>query len=188
MLQDSSISHGVQERIAYNSLPGAMTKDLWARVYLQQPNELAAIPTSPHVWVSDGDEALVYSLGDNYFCCTANYNQGWPRHIQHMLHMSPDGGIAISKLGPVSASIPALGGLTVNVSGDFPFDDDVTIVLHGLPAGPVSMPVYVRIPAWATAATLSINGAAPVSVGRYNGTMLRVPLQGLLGMARVNPI
>ena len=27
------------EQLAYNALPGAMTKDLWARVYLQQPNE-----------------------------------------------------------------------------------------------------------------------------------------------------
>ena len=30
------------ERIAYNALPATMTKDMWARVYLQQANEVGA--------------------------------------------------------------------------------------------------------------------------------------------------
>jgi hypothetical protein len=164
-----------EERIAYNSLPGALTKDLWARVYLQQPNELSAVQLDPHVWVTDGDLATVYSLGDNYFCCTTNWGQSWPRHIQHMLHMSKDGGLAVSKLGPVSAVIPALGGLAVNVSGEYPFEDDVTITLSGLPAGAITLPLYIRVPAWATAATISINGGAAIPVGASNGTMLSVP-------------
>ena len=109
-------------------------------------------------------------------CCTANFNQGWPRFIQHMLHASSDGGLAVSSLGPVSATLPS--GVSVNVTGDYPFDDNVTIALAGLPAGALTFPLYVRVPSWATAATLSVNGAAPVSVGSANGTMLKVAWGG----------
>ena len=39
------------ERIVYNALPGALTKDMWARVYLQQANEVSAVHLPSHVWV-----------------------------------------------------------------------------------------------------------------------------------------
>ena len=93
------------ETIAYNALPSTGTKDMWTRVYLQQPNEIFAGHVDPHPWNTDGGDSTTYSLGDNYFCCTANFNQGWPRFIAHMLHASPDGGVAVSTLGPVSARL-----------------------------------------------------------------------------------
>ena len=96
-----------------------------------------------------------------------------------MLHTTPDGGLAVTHLAPVSASLA--GGVAVNVSGDYPFNDDVTITLSGLPAGAVTFPLYVRVPGWATAATLSVNGGAPVSVGAANGTMYRVAWGGAAG-------
>lgn len=63
------------ETIAYNALPSVGTKDLWSRVYLQQPNEVFAGHAHPHPWNTDGDDALTYSLQDNYECCTANFNR-----------------------------------------------------------------------------------------------------------------
>ena len=161
------------EQIAYNSLPSVGTKDLWSRVYLQQANEVFAGHSSPHAWATDGDDALTYSLQDNYECCTANFNQGWPRLIQHMLHTSPDGGIAVSILGPVNATLPS--GVSISVTGDYPFEDDVRMDLSGLPEGPLAFPLYIRIPSWATGAALSVNGRAPQPVGNANGTMLRIP-------------
>ena len=96
-----------------------------------------------------------------------------------MLHTTPDGGVAVSVLGPVSAKLP--GGVAVNVSGQYPFEDDVTVTLSGLPGGAVAFPLYVRVPSWATAATVSVNGGAPVAVGSMNGTMLKVDLSGATG-------
>ena len=90
-----------------------------------------------------------------------------------MLHSTPDGGVAVSILGPVSARLA--GSVSIDVSGDYPFDDNVTITLSGLPAGGVAYPLYVRVPSWATDATLSVNGGAPMGVGEANGTMFRVP-------------
>jgi hypothetical protein len=56
------------ETIAYNALPAIGTKDMWARVYLQQANEVFAGHTHPHPWNTDGDDATTYSLQDNYEC------------------------------------------------------------------------------------------------------------------------
>jgi hypothetical protein len=89
-----------------------------------------------------------------------------------MLHATPDGGVAVSILGPVSATLP--GGWAINVSTEYPFDDDVTITLSGLPAGALTAPLVLRIPSWASNATLSVNGAPPTPLGGANGTMLRV--------------
>ena len=69
-----------------------------------------------------------------------------------MLHSTADGGLAVTHLAPISATLPS--GVFVNVSGDYPFGDDVTITLCGLPAGALTFPLLVRVPGWATAATI----------------------------------
>ena len=56
------------ETIAYNALPSVGTKDMWSRVYLQQPNEVFAGHSHPHPWRTDGDDGNIYSLQDNYEC------------------------------------------------------------------------------------------------------------------------
>lgn len=38
------------ERVTYNALPAATTKDSWERVYLQAPNEANATTQNPHIW------------------------------------------------------------------------------------------------------------------------------------------
>jgi uncharacterized protein len=50
------------ERVAYNALPAATTKDAWARVYLQQLNEPFAVHEDPHVFYTDGPDSALYSL------------------------------------------------------------------------------------------------------------------------------
>src|SRR4051812_6427935 len=89
-----------------------------------------------------------------------------------MIHMSPDNGVMVSLLGPVTANLP--NGAVIAVTGDYPFEDNVTITVSKAPSG--GMPLYVRIPSWATAATMSINGQPSFSVGAANGTMYKVGL------------
>ena len=47
--------------------------------YLQAINQVNALSTNPHVWTHDGPDAELYGLEPNYGCCTANFNQGWPK-------------------------------------------------------------------------------------------------------------
>ncbi len=87
------------EKIAYNALPATFAKDMWAHQYIQQvllqlcsllylamfdasggacarilvmqPNEINAMHSDPHVWVTDGPDSNIYGLEPNYgmFCC-----------------------------------------------------------------------------------------------------------------------
>jgi uncharacterized protein len=170
------------ERVAYNALPGALTKDLWARAYLQQPNEPVAVPQDPHVWASDGANGTIYSLAGNFACCTVNFNQGWGRFIARSAHATPAGGLALSMLAPVvvrasgGSGSGSGGGVIVSVATEYPFGDTVNVTLSGL-AGK-AFPLEIRIPAWAGGAELSVNGAPPTPVGSdFAGAMyaLAVP-------------
>jgi uncharacterized protein len=165
------------EKIAYNALPGALTKDLWARVYLSQMNEPISVSQDPHVWISDGPDSIIFSLAGNYMCCTASWSVGWSKFIHRMVHVNPlDGGIVATLLGPVSATFP--GGAALNVTGDYPFEDDLTFAVTGAPGATSVVSLSIRIPSWATGATVSVNGGAPFSVADFAGQVFAVPLAG----------
>ena len=56
------------ELAAFNALPGAATKDLNAHNYLSQANEVQAIVSDPHIWLTDGGYATIYGLEPNFVC------------------------------------------------------------------------------------------------------------------------
>ena len=65
-----------------------------------------------------------YGLAPNYGCCTANFNQGWPKFLQHMVMMSPDGGtVVIAAYGPLSLNAM---GIQMVIETDYPFGDTGT--------------------------------------------------------------
>jgi len=110
--------------------------------------------------MGDGDMAEAYGLQPNYGCCTANFHQGWPKFASMVMYSTPDGGAAVVQYAPASAVIPGVSGTTVDVDTEYPFEDAATITVTTASA----MPVYLRIPGWAVAAT--VNGAQAA-----NGTM-----------------
>jgi hypothetical protein len=69
-----------------------------------------------------------------------------------LIYGTTDGGAAVGIYAPSTATLT--DGSTVDVETNYPFDDKVTVTIMAKKA----MPLYVRIPAWATKAT--VNGAA----------------------------
>ncbi len=65
------------ERLAYNALPATISEDMWTHQYLQLSNQTACAPMS--IYYTNGHEANLFGLEPNYGCCTANFNQGWPK-------------------------------------------------------------------------------------------------------------
>ncbi len=159
------------ERIAYNALPATWASptggDMWAHQYLQAVNQINAVKADPHVWTHDGDMAETYGLEPNYGCCTANFNQGWPKFSHLLAFRRPQtGGIVVGVWAPVTVSLG--GGATLEVQTDFPFGDSATVTVSGVKAG---TPVELRIPAWADKATVD---GAPVA----NGTFFKTAISG----------
>jgi hypothetical protein len=156
------------EKISYNALPATWASptggDMWAHQYLQAINEINAINANPHAWTHDGGAAETYGLEPNYGCCTANFNQGWPKFASMIVYSTADKGAAIGLYAPSTSKLP--DGSTVDIDTSYPYEDEIRITVDAKAA----MPLYVRIPGWAVSGT-TINGKA-VPAGSA-GTMLK---------------
>ena len=111
----------------------------------------------------------------NYFgvshfpCCITNFPQGWPKFSQSTVYFQPNGtgsggAIVLASLVPLRATVAAAGNASVEVAGQYPFEDTVTVTVKATQPTTLKW----RVPAWATKAT--VNGKAVP-----NGTLQSFP-------------
>ena len=162
------------ERILYNAMPASMTKNFWERVYLQQSNEIKAVTENPHVFFTDGDDSATFSLEGNYGCCTANMHAGWPKTAQRAVGVPATGGVAVLIWMP---QVAKTANATIEIATAFPFGDDATVTVTPTAAAGGDVAVWLRIPSWASSATLSVNGGAPQALVGSNGTFFPASTQ-----------
>ena len=158
------------EDVAFNSYPAALTPDMRALRYI----------TSANMAISDEknhgpsiDNALRGMLSMSPFssrCCQHNHGMGWPYLAEHLVMATADAGLATMVYieNETTALVGQGTSVRLNVDTHYPFDENILITLH--PDEPVDFPLYLRIPAWAAEASVSINGEQqPVAdaAGRY---------------------
>ena len=155
------------ETIAYNALPGTFTDDMWAHQYDQESNQVeCSLHRRP--WTSNGPEANLFGLEPHFGCCTANFHQGWPKLTASLWMATADGGMAAMVYAPCTVQTVVQGvPLRIEQNTDYPFRSHVEIVLH--PARATTFALRLRIPGWATASTLTVNGHAQATAqaGRF---------------------
>ncbi|MBQ3006212.1 MAG: glycoside hydrolase family 127 protein [Clostridia bacterium] len=68
------------EMLAFNALPATISDDMWTHQYDQMSNQIACIkfPGKP-IFRTNWQESHLFGLEPNYGCCTANFNQAWPK-------------------------------------------------------------------------------------------------------------
>lgn len=68
------------EVLAFNALPATISEDMWTHQYVQMSNQIACqrFPGRP-IFRTNEHEAHLFGLEPNCGCCTANFNQGWPK-------------------------------------------------------------------------------------------------------------
>ena len=99
------------ERIAYNALPATFASrrggDMWNHQYLQANNEISAEKQYFHIWqIDDNQDSEVYGLAPNIGCCTANFNQGWPKLAAFSLFfLTKEGVPAVGVFAPAAADL-----------------------------------------------------------------------------------
>lgn len=160
ILGDASLGDRL-ERIAFNALPGTFTDDMWAHQYNQEPNQVeCSLHHKP--WTTDGPESNLYGLEPNFGCCTANFHQGWPKFTASLWMASHDGGLVAAAYSPCEVRT-TLRGTAVHIleETDYPFRGTVRLTVN--PATPMNFPLRLRIPEWASGATIHINGKAQPS-------------------------
>ena len=139
------------EVLAYNALPATISDDMWAHQYDQQSNQIACIrfPGRSLFRTNDGD-AHLFGLEPNFGCCTANFNQGWPKFaLSAFLHNND----TVLSAVPVPSSL-ITDCCSVTLDTDYPF---VNKLVYKVKAKK-DFTFKIRIPSFAQ--NLLVNGSA----------------------------
>ncbi len=152
------------ELLAFNALPATISPDMWTHQYDQMTNqpECRVIPEDRVHFTSNGGESHLFGLEPNFGCCTANFNQGWPKLLLSAFMQSKQG-IAVNLLIPAKLSAH-IGGVPVTIEtvSEYPFKRRVRLMIKA--ARPVTFELMVRIPGFEGTATLD---ESPVEMGAY---------------------
>ena len=153
------------ETLAFNSLPATLSADMWTHQYLQLENQIACTAQEdPVVYTTNGPESNRFGLEPNYGCCTANFNQAWPKlALSAFMHAQDEILSAVLVPSQVEATV---GGAAVRIAleTDYPFKGALCYTVSC--AQPVEFTLAVRIPGFAQAATLDGKPVVPGEIAR----------------------
>jgi hypothetical protein len=147
------------ERIAFNALPLTTAQDFSGNCYYHMINQIT---------LSSKD-----GYGPPFTCCTGNVHQGWPKFIMSGVqtkHGLGSSAIVVSGYSPYTATLG--DGTTVQIGGQYPFADNVTLAVKRAKAG-AAWTLTLRIPCWADSALVIVEGKPPVAATPC--TMFAVP-------------
>jgi uncharacterized protein len=141
------------EVLAFNSLPGTCTPDMWDHQYDQQANQVL-VSVAKRGWISNGDYSNIYGLMPNFGCCLANMHQGWPKFTANLWMATNDNGLAAVAYSPsvVTAKVANGKEVTITETTNYPFEGNIKMKIST--AKPVKFPVVLRIPGWADSAVI----------------------------------
>lgn len=145
------------ELLAYNAYPATCSPNMWAHQYDQQVNQVLATVAHRH-WTNNNDDSNTFGLEPHFGCCTANMHQAWPKFVKSLFMATPDNGLAAIAYGPCIVSTEVADGipLTITETTNYPFEG--TIVFEFKLQSSCEFSFQMRIPAWASGATIYING------------------------------
>ena len=108
------------EVLAFNALPATISDDMWAHQYVQMSNQIACIRfPGKSIFGTNGREAHLFGLEPNYGCCTANFNQAWPKFaLSAFMHNEDE---VISAV-PVPSSVKT-DSYSVTLRTRYPFEN-----------------------------------------------------------------
>jgi hypothetical protein len=145
------------ETLVFNCAPGTCTGDWWAHQYDQQANQVL-VSVAKRKWHGNNDASNIFGFTPNYACCLSNMHSPFPNYIQHLWMATADRGLIAPAYGPSETKARVADGLAVTLTEetDYPFADGIRITVQ--PARAVAFPLYLRIPAWADGAEVSVAG------------------------------
>jgi uncharacterized repeat protein (TIGR02543 family) len=156
------------EKIAYNTLPGAFSPDYSGHTYFQEDNQITRTKGNRE-YDNDHGDSTTYGAPSGFDCCFANVHMGWPKFVQNMWMATENNGLAIVAYGPNSVTARVADGKTAvfKQETDYPFKDTVQLTYQG--DANVSFELKVRIPSWAVAPVVKVNGITQegVAAGGY---------------------
>lgn len=161
------------ENVALNTFTASMTSDMKALRYITSPN-MAISDEKLHGPSIDNNLRGMLSMSPfSSRCCQHNHGMGWPYYAEHLVMATSDNGLAtmLYAASETTADVAYKHSVKLTEATDYPFDGNVTLTLST--EGTVTFPLYLRIPAWAKGAAVSVNGEA-VAASKAEGRYVRI--------------
>lgn len=137
------------ETVAFNALPATISDDMWTHQYVQMSNQIACVKfPGKSLFRTNEREAHLFGLEPNFGCCTANFNQGWPKLVLTSFLHSDD--IIISAV-PVPSELKTEDKHII-LETDYPFENNFKYTL----SAEKEFTFKVRIPSFTE--NLIVNG------------------------------
>ncbi len=134
------------ERLAFNALPATVSEDMWTHQYDQQVNQIGCVKTLKSIFATNKGEAHLFGLEPHYGCCTANFNQGFPKLALNVF-LKTDKGITCPLMLPATLETEIDGvKVTVKCETDYPFRHIIRYTVAA--EDPVNFELKIRIPEW----------------------------------------
>lgn len=137
------------EMLGFNALPATLSEDMWTHQYVQQVNQIACQKTMIMApWSTNGPYAHTFGLEPNFGCCTANFNQGWPKFVlSTFMH---NGNTIINSV--MLPSVLKDNGVTIKLETNYPFENKMHYSIYA----DKDFDFVIRIPSFAK--KLKVNG------------------------------
>ena len=140
------------EALAYNSLPAAISPDMWSHQYDQMINQVACFPMAKQPFRTNNNVAHTFGLEPHFGCCTSNFGQGFPK-LALATFMKSEQGIASCVLSPAKVETQINGvKVTCELMTEYPFRDSLKYRVTA--EKEVAFTLSVRIPGFVKSATV----------------------------------
>ncbi|HUA66165.1 MAG TPA: beta-L-arabinofuranosidase domain-containing protein [Alphaproteobacteria bacterium] len=158
------------ETISFNALPAALANHIKGIQYYTLANNVIAV-YGGHGFDQDYPNGTLPGPYSGYPCCRYNFHMGWPKFVQNSWAATADGGLALIAYGPTVVNAMA-GGAQVQITEDtgYPFEEQVRLKISTSQSA--TFPLVLRIPAWCSNATITVNGTAQDGVN--SGSFFRI--------------
>lgn len=151
------------EVLAFNALPATISEDMWVHQYLQMSNQIACEKfPGKSLFRTNNSEAHLFGLEPHFGCCTANFNQGWPKFALSAFMHSADTVIHSVML----PSTLTTADKQIVAETNYPFENGARYKI----SADTDFTFVVRIPSFAKNVTINgkpaTNGDATFSIKR----------------------
>jgi DUF1680 family protein len=150
----------VMERTLYNAVLAGVSLDGKAFFYTNTLRQLDAMPV-PLRWSRTREPWI------SCYCCPPNVARTIVQ-VNTLAYGRSARGVWVHLFGAskLDTTLPDGGRVKLRQETDYPWDGRVKITVEAAPEGDTSL--YLRVPGWATGATLEVNGKpAAATAGRY---------------------
>lgn len=133
------------EEYAFNFLPATISDDMWSHQYLQSVNQVACCEQNePPVFVTNTKEANCFGLEPNFGCCTANFNQGWPKFVLSVFYKNKDGIISTTPVPSILSHKIGNTDVKIEIITEYPFGNKVNYKITT--SDPIEFAFEIKIP------------------------------------------